>query len=50
MRQEHEDRSYFLAFFTGGTLLRGSEGEGVLEQIDGVIEFGGHLYLVEMKW
>jgi restriction endonuclease Mrr len=29
---------------------RGSEGEGVLEQIDGVIEFGGHLYLVEMKW
>ena len=28
---------------------RGSEGEGVLEQIDGVIEFSGHLYLVEMK-
>jgi hypothetical protein len=29
---------------------RGSEGGAVLEQIDGVIEFGGHLYLVEMKW
>jgi restriction system protein len=29
---------------------RSSESEGVLEQIDGVIEFGGHLYLVEMKW
>lgn len=29
---------------------RSTEGEGVLEQIDGVIEFGGHLYLVEMKW
>ena len=29
---------------------RGSDGEGVLEQIDGVVEFSGHLYLVEMKW
>jgi len=26
------------------------EGSGVLEQIDGVIEFTGHIYLVEMKW
>lgn len=26
------------------------EGAGVLEQIDGVIEFSGHIYLVEMKW
>lgn len=25
-------------------------GEGILEQIDGVIEHGGKLYLVEMKW
>jgi restriction system protein len=23
---------------------------GVVEQVDGVIEFGGHVYLVEMKW
>jgi restriction system protein len=26
------------------------EGEGIIEQIDGVIELDGHLYLVEMKW
>lgn len=25
-------------------------GEGILEQIDGVIELDGHIYLVEMKW
>jgi restriction system protein len=25
-------------------------GDGILEQIDGVIEYGGKLYLVEMKW
>lgn len=25
-------------------------GEGVVEQIDGVIEFDGEIYLVEMKW
>jgi restriction system protein len=30
--------------------LVGSDGEGVVEQIDGVIEQGGHTYLVEMKW
>lgn len=30
--------------------LRGSTGEGIIEQIDGLIEFRGHLYLVEMKW
>src|SRR5258708_37799168 len=26
------------------------DGQGVVEQIDGVIELDGHLYLVEMKW
>ncbi|MDX8128404.1 restriction endonuclease [Methylomonas sp. OY6] len=26
------------------------EGAGILEQIDGVIEFNGHIYLIEMKW
>lgn len=26
------------------------QGEGVLEQIDGVVEIDGHIYLVEMKW
>ena len=26
------------------------EGSGVIEQVDGVIEFSGHIYLVEMKW
>lgn len=29
---------------------RGFEGEGVTEQIDGVVEIEGELYLVEMKW
>jgi restriction system protein len=27
-----------------------ANGEGVLEQVDGAVEIGGHLYLVEMKW
>ena len=30
--------------------IRGNCGEGVIEQIDGLIELEGHLYLVEMKW
>ncbi len=30
--------------------LRGNDGEGVIEQIDGVIELDNNLYLVEMKW
>jgi len=30
--------------------VRGPSGEGVVEQIDGVIEMEGHLYLVEVKW
>ena len=28
----------------------GEPGHGVVEQIDGVIELDGHIYLVEMKW
>jgi restriction system protein len=28
----------------------GIEGEGIVEQIDGVIEIDGYLYIVEMKW
>lgn len=28
----------------------GSQGEGIVEQIDGVIELDGQLYFVEMKW
>jgi restriction system protein len=28
----------------------GEAGEGVVEQIDGVIELDGEIYLVEMKW
>jgi len=31
-------------------ILRGDPGQGVVEQIDGVIEIEGNLYLVEMKW
>lgn len=30
--------------------LKGNEKEGIVEQIDGVIELDGHVYLVEMKW
>jgi len=30
--------------------LTGSQGEGIVEQIDGVVEIKGALYLVEMKW
>jgi restriction system protein len=43
-------------FEASGILIResfevvGSEGEGIIEQIDGVVELEGHVYLVEMKW
>lgn len=30
--------------------IKGKCGEGVIEQIDGLVELDGHLYLVEMKW
>lgn len=30
--------------------IKGNCGEGIIEQIDGLIELDGHLYLVEMKW
>lgn len=30
--------------------IRGDESQGIVEQIDGVVEIDGHLYLVEMKW
>jgi restriction system protein len=30
--------------------VKGTCGEGVIEQIDGVVEIDGDLYLVEMKW
>lgn len=29
---------------------KGSDGEGVLEQVDGSVDIDGHIYLVEMKW
>lgn len=43
-------------FKSHGILVReaftrvGAAGEGVIEQIDGIVEFDGHIYLVEMKW
>lgn len=43
-------------FSAEGILIReaftitGSEGEGIVEQIDGVIEIDGKIFLVEMKW
>lgn len=30
--------------------LKGNQGSGVIEQIDGVIQLNGQLYLVEVKW
>jgi hypothetical protein len=30
--------------------IKGACGEGIIEQIDGVVEIDGELYLVEMKW
>ncbi len=30
--------------------MRGNPGDGIVEQIDGLIEFKNHFYLVEMKW
>jgi len=30
--------------------ISGEPGEGIIEQIDGVIELNGEIYLVEMKW
>ncbi|WP_267347125.1 restriction endonuclease [Sphingomonas sp. GM_Shp_2] len=30
--------------------LRGDDGEGIVEQIDGVVDIDGTIYLVEMKW
>jgi len=43
-------------FKQSGVLIReaftstGTEGEGIVEQIDGVVEIDGDTYLVEMKW
>ena len=30
--------------------IKGDEGQGIVEQIDGAVEIDGVLYLVEMKW
>lgn len=30
--------------------IKGDKGEGIVEQIDGVINIDSHIYLVEMKW
>lgn len=30
--------------------IKGDEGQGIIEQIDGVIEYKGKVYLVEAKW
>lgn len=30
--------------------IKGKCSEGVIEQVDGLVELDGHLYLVEMKW
>jgi len=43
-------------FDASGILVRdaftviGAEGEGIVEQVDGVVEIDGEMYLVEMKW
>jgi hypothetical protein len=30
--------------------IKGDEGQGIIEQIDGMVEIDGRLYVVEMKW
>lgn len=30
--------------------IKGDEAQGIVEQIDGVVQFEGHIYLVEVKW
>lgn len=30
--------------------IKGDQSQGIVEQIDGVVEFSGHIYLVEVKW
>jgi hypothetical protein len=30
--------------------IKGDEGQGIVEQIDGAVEIDGGLYLIEMKW
>lgn len=42
--------AYFGILVSKAFTLRGKQGEGTIEQIDGVIEFDSDLYLVEMKW
>ncbi len=37
-------------FICDAFTLVGSQGEGIIEQIDGVVKIDGQLYLVEMKW
>lgn len=55
-RGKHLEKVLNSLFEAYGILLREDfrrvdpEGAGVIEQIDGVIEFAGHIYLVEMKW
>jgi len=31
-------------------IIKGHAGQGVIEQVDGLVELDGHTYLVEMKW
>lgn len=55
-RGKHLEKVLNALFDAYGILLKEDfrrvdpDGSGALEQIDGVIEFGGHIYLVEMKW
>lgn len=55
-RGKHLERVLSALFSAYGILLKEDfkrvdpDGAGVIEQIDGIIEFSGHIYLVEMKW
>ena len=42
-------RAYGIAVHESFQLV-GDQGEGVVEQVDGVIELNGEMYFVEMKW
>jgi restriction system protein len=42
--------AHFGVLITEAITVRGDAGAGIVEQIDGVIEIRGQLYLVEIKW
>ena len=55
-RGKHLEKVLNALFSSYGILVKedfkrvDTDGAGIIEQIDGVVELAGHIYLVEMKW